>query len=132
MQRKGGKLRRVLEGKRFVFFSLFAVIFLGYATSRELWRRIKLEQEIRMAEEEIAYFEKQNQSLEQTLDYFNSSLWEEKQLRDRLNLRKEGETEIILPRAEKSREPEKIVFSENEEEEPSPWLWWNYFFTRKP
>lgn len=126
--KKESKIRQVSKTKWFILLMIVVLCFFVFATGREFWRRLKLEMEIGKIEDEISALEQQNSELSELIDYFNSSLWQETELRQRLGLQKEGETMVVIPE-EKTIQPQKLALNP-EPSIPGPMKWWNYFFKK--
>ena len=75
--------------------------------------------------------------LNQMLSYFDSQAYLEKEAKDKLNLKKEGESVVIVPEAPTDQ---SIVVEENKLEETTQAIepanennlikWWKFFFKR--
>ena len=69
---------------------------------------------------EIIALEKQNQELNQLIDFFSEQEFIEKQAREKLGLAKPGEKMVIIP--------EQKTKNKLQQNKPMPKLWFEYFF----
>jgi len=98
--------------------------------------------EINNINQEIERLKQNNQNLTALIESFNNQSFLEKEAKRRLNLRKEGEEVVILPKNEfsdnQTTTPEtnsaSLAGSSNQnqvvdnKEEPNFQKWWRYFF----
>lgn len=73
------------------------IVVLGVALTKEVIRKIQIRQQITELETEIASLETHNTELNQMIQYFNSSSFQEKEARTKLGLTAAGETMVVLP-----------------------------------
>jgi len=111
-------------------------VFFSIALSREVIRKMEINREIAELETEIALLETDNGELSNLIEYFNSTSWQEKEARSKLNLRKEGEGVIaILDNGNLAivNEDGEVVETNNEQQvsqlgQANPSKWFEYFF----
>lgn len=73
------------------------IVVLGIALTKELIRKVQIHRQIEDLETEIASLEAHNGELNQMVEYFNSSSFQEKEARIKLGLSAPGETMVVLP-----------------------------------
>ena len=73
------------------------IVVLGVALTKELIRKVQIHRQIAQLEAEIASLESHNSELNDMIDYFNSSSFQDKEARTKLGLAAPGETMVVLP-----------------------------------
>lgn len=139
MTRRSEKPRKVnfknlLYSKFFLIFCLVLVMLLSVSVVKEVLRKIEINREINFLEQEIAQMENKNQELAELIDYFNTSRFQEKEVKSRLNLKEQGETVVFIP--ENNRTGNFSITTEDSGNEgvktaqiTNPQKWWGYFFS---
>jgi len=141
MVQKGKKIKKILSSKIFLFIVIFIFIFLLIGLIRETYRKHQLKNEINQFQTSINKLEGENKKLIDLMDYFKEDSYLEKEARIKLNLKKPGETVVVLSKdvvngveviRRGSLETEEINEDNNEiqekEETSNHWKWWEYFF----
>ena len=130
------KIRKILCSRVAVFLLLLAFIWLGLVAVRAAYKRYQLDREISNLKSEIAKTEQRGQELSQLLQYFGSNDYLEKEAKDKLNLKKEGESVVIVNEAAISAQiAEDNVAADNQSQPSVVWennfvKWWKFFFKR--
>lgn len=107
---------------------ILLVIFFGVSLFRNFSRAKSSGNRIENARERVEELKRENEKLRRDLQEKESEEFIEKELRDKLNLAKEGEIVVVLPEEEILRKlaPERI---EEEEVLPDPnWMKWMKLF----
>ena len=120
---------RLFSSQRFlaiIGLILLFVIFLPLAKTYS--QRRLVEREILGIQEEIAQFEKDNQELKDMLNYLKSDQSLEAQARINLNLKKPGETVIVIENQADNKNPDNVP--EEEIKKSNFKKWFDYFFIR--
>ena len=100
-------------------FSLATIVNL----SRSVWNVWQKGSIVSEREAVLSQLKKENTELKQKLAEVNTLEFVEKQARDKLNLQKEGEIVVVLPKEEVAG------ISTHAEEDPANWQkWWKLFF----
>jgi len=143
MTQKAKKIKKILSSKIFLFVAIFILIFLLIGLVRETYRKYQLTSEINQLKLNIDKLEGDNQQLVDLMDYFKEDSYLEKEARIKLNLKKPGETVVVLSKdiidgVEVVRrggldieklDGEIINLSKDEVSETANyWKWWEYFF----
>lgn len=89
--------RTALSTRAFTVMVGLGIVVLGIALTKELIRKIQIHRQIEDLETEIASLEAHNGELNQMIQYFNSSSFQEKEARTKLGLSAAGETMVVLP-----------------------------------
>lgn len=130
-RKKGGLLSWLA-----VIFGLIVFFFVF----REFWteweKRKAIDKEVQALQEEIARLNREKSGMQEALRYLKTSDFQEKELKDKLNLVKEGETVVYIREKSLTEDDagEKVESSQNEEatqvsvKKPNYYYWWKYFF----
>jgi len=131
---KKWNLNNILHTRLFLIFSIVLVVLLSISVIKELIRRTEINREINLMSAEITALNDNNQELSTLVDYFNSSAFQEKEVKTRLNLKANGEKVVFLSNTDKN----SINFNINAEainennvdsvNTNNPQKWLNYFF----
>lgn len=108
------------------------IVVLGVALTKEIIRKIQIHRQIEALETEIASLETHNSELNQLIQYFNSSSFQEKEARTKLGLSAVGETMVVLPEAESTAAGQTTNFidgrSTDIDQRSNIQKWQDYFF----
>ena len=120
------KLPRIFHSK--IFLGAIIIVLLGvFALELQQWQqRRKINAEISHLKEEQSSLEARNNALQQSLQYFSSSEYQEKLAREQLGLKKDGEIVVNFP-------PGGIASGQAEQTSKSqsnPQKWWQYLFKK--
>lgn len=131
---KKWNLNSILHSRFFLIFSIVLMVLLSISVIKELIRRTEINREITQMSAEITALNNNNQELSALVDYFNSSAFQEKEVKTRLNLKASGEKVVFLSNTDKN----SINFNINSEvsnetkvssaSANNPQKWLNYFF----
>ena len=117
----------------FVIFILLAGIFfvlLNIYKSVQKYRIIN--EEIKKLEDEADKFDQENKKLNKLVQYFSSDDFQEKEIKEKLNLVKEGE-KVVFVQDDDRNLPEDITEEEAEVKvkHANYYYWWQYFFGKR-
>ena len=142
MAQKTKKIKKILSSKIFLFIVVFILIFLLIGLIKETYRKHQLTSEINELKSNIDKLEGDNQQLIDLMDYFKEDSYLEKEARIKLNLKKPGETVVVLSKdiidgvevvrsGSLDEEENKEADLENNDsvEVTNYWKWWEYFFS---
>lgn len=130
------KIKKILYSRLFIFLSLLALIWLGLVLTKTVYRKYQLNQEIESLKFEITKMDKKEQELTKLIDYLGSQDYLEKEAREKLNLKKEGESVLMVSETELAKElsdsssQATVRGKEKIEEENNLIKWWKFFFKR--
>lgn len=131
------KKRKSIIGKLFSFKLFFLAVMLvivifGPALGSEFYRNYQIEKEIESLKNEIDTLDKNNYQLSKLVEYYNTDQFKEREARKRLNLKKEGESLVIIKqRGVDLKKTSEMEEKANVENLPNYKKWWNYFFEVK-
>lgn len=135
-----GKFKKILGSKITLFLLLLAFIWLSVNLVNIFYKKYKVNQEIENLKAEIGKVEKSNQEISSLIDYFSSQSFLEKEAKEKLNLKKEGEQVVIIEPAKEplatTSQPESVGSQASadqnsaslEKSESNFTRWWRYFF----
>jgi cell division protein FtsB len=101
------------------------LIFVMVITAKILVQKRIVDREISKLQNQMENIRKDNEKLSSLVQYLNTPEYQEKEAREKLNLRKEGEYVVVLPQGEVGGTDS--VQSANSKI-PKYKLWYNYFF----
>jgi cell division protein FtsB len=116
--------------KFFLIVCLASFAIVAYSLFKETYKKRQIQEEVKKLQEQATSLEQGNQKLKGLIDYFRTQNFSEKEAREKLNVKKEGEKVVILRSQEEKEEEAK---EENLAEEKqlliaNPLKWWSYFF----
>ena len=102
-----------------------ALIFVMVITARILVQKRVVDREIAKLQNQMDRINKDNEKLSSLIQYLNTPEYQEKEAREKLNLRKDGEYVVVLPQGD-------VAGASNQQNQLSKTgnfkLWFNYFF----
>ncbi len=128
------KLKKILCSRFCVFLLLLAFVWLSLVLIKAVYKKHQLDQEIGALKTEIEKMDKKGQELTQLLNYFGSQDYLEKEAKEKLNLKKEGESVIMVPssvigQATSSESGAMSAVQKSETAiENNLIKWWKFFF----
>ncbi|KKT25251.1 MAG: hypothetical protein UW11_C0031G0004 [Parcubacteria group bacterium GW2011_GWA2_43_9b] len=134
---KENKLKNFFGSRAVLFFLLLAFVWLSLVLVKAFYKKKQLDQEIGSLKAEIDKTDKKGQELSQLLSYFNSESYLEKEAKNKLNLKKEGENVVMvqdtsggaaLGENNDGASVEAAISSPAEENNLIKW--WKFFFER--
>src|SRR3989339_1948162 len=93
-------IRNIFTSKIFLFILIIATIWVVLICLKITSKRYQMAREINNINQEIERLKQNNQNLTALIESFNNQSFLEKEAKRRLNLRKEGEEVVILPKNE--------------------------------
>ncbi len=116
---------------------LLAFIWMSLVLVKAAYKKYQLEAQINTIKQEIQKTEKRSQELNEMINYFSSSNFLETEAKKKLNLKKEGETVMMVPEEAAGREEqaEEAVEAVSPVPTPSPVKnnlirWWEFLFKK--
>lgn len=117
--------------KVIIFLGFVAAFFIVLAIFKETYRKKQVQKEINELQNEADKIQGDNLRLADKLAYLEGRDYQEKEIRDKLNLQKSDEIAVIV----KPGLTKKVAESEPKTTDQSlvvkisrPQKWWNYFF----
>lgn len=126
--KKGNFMRRFFASKIFLLIGLVILGFLLFAFGKKFFEGREIDGEIKIAEEEIARLEAEDNQLDGLFNYLNTDIFLEEEARLRFNLQKEGESVMVFPESKAEETSKEGAVAERGEDVGNPKKWWNYFF----
>jgi len=114
-----------------LFLGCVAVVFIFLAISRETYRKRQVQREIAKLEEEARRIQGDNMRLSDKIAYLEGRDYQEKEIRDKLNLQDPKENVVIIdsgltPKTallEPALADQELLIKQSNSQK-----WWNYFF----
>ena len=103
---------------------LVAVMILA---ARIMVQKRDIDRQISNLEAQTDRIQRDNEELGDLIKYFSTSDFQEKQAREKLNLKKDGEYVVVLPPDE---EVEAVATARNSDSRSNAKLWFDYFFNK--
>ena len=124
---------KLFSSKLFVLALVLIVSFLGFNLFTQFSKSKEVDNKIDELKSEIEKTGRDNTDLAELVDYFKSDLFVEKEARNKLGFKKQGESVVIVENtlSEQKTEnlpPDKPLVSK--EKKINPQLWWEYFFAQ--
>ena len=95
-----------------------------FVTAKLFMQKYEVQREIAALEERADRIQSENQELSELINYFQTDEYKERQAREKLNLKKEGEFVVVLPEIKDKGQ----VLGEQGDEKSNPQKWFDYFF----
>lgn len=115
-----------LKSKTFIVIGIVFTILVITASAREIFRRLQIEKEIELLQEETRMLENKNIELKALIEYFQTESYAERQAREKLNLQKGGEKAVII--SENMSDEISLERAKQKEEKSNIKKWWDFFF----
>jgi hypothetical protein len=111
--------------------------FIGYNLSGKVQKQKKIDQEIASLEAEIEKFDRRNNGLRRYIDYLKTDDFKEKEIKDKLNLVKEGERLVLVKGDQDANSNSKEETGKKDQQDssqiivrrPNHYWWWHFFFS---
>ncbi|MFC1721630.1 septum formation initiator family protein [Patescibacteria group bacterium] len=128
--------RRVLRSKVFLVFAIIILVILGLFLGRVIHKKYEVSQEIRNIKERKEGLVKENERLQDLLEYLKTDTYKDRVAREDLGLQREGETVVVISEGEDVIIPEEQLLEKQTEGKelvyvPTYRKWWDYFFASK-
>jgi len=135
-------IKKILASKITLFVLLLGFIWLSVQLVNVFYRKYKLNKEIEDLKAQISSSEKSNRQISAMLDYLSSQNFLEKEAREKLNMKREGEEVVIIEPPKESATGTTEIMTQAEAQnntglapqqekprEDSNFVkWWKYFF----
>lgn len=135
MEKKKNVLSKLFFSKLFFLLSIILILLLAWFFLKGYNENRATNQNLESLKKEIEDLEKDNQEFSRLIEYFNSSSFVEKEAREKLGLKKNGEKVVAISENNnyKKDENDQIVEKniENRKSIFLPKLWMDYFFKIK-
>lgn len=134
-KKTGEKANKLTKNLLYVFVAIILLAVLMYITyrlSNQVYKQNQINKEILKLQTEISNLSQENQDLNELIGYLQTDEFKEKEVKEKLNLIKEGEQLVLVK--EKEADLQEIVQQEQEKAEvvvnrANYYWWWHYFFS---
>ena len=127
-KKKKNIIGKIFSFNLFIAASVLVVVFLGTGLGKEFYRDYQIQKEIDSLQSDISVLEKDNYKLSQLIEYYKTDEYKEAEARKRFNLKKDGES-VVVVRPNPVDSEDDLNENNNEENNlPNYLKWWNYFF----
>lgn len=135
-RRKNNKLRQILLKQVQILIIVILVVLL-FVIIRVIYFRVQDERNINKGVEalqaEMEKFDQENKDLNKLVKYFNSTDFQEKEIKGKLNLVKEGE-KVVFVQGNRNSDDEDLIAEQRRGDiitvHANYYYWWKYFFGR--
>lgn len=129
-------LKKIFASRIFLFALLLVFVWFGIKAVKMISQKQELEREIDNLKGEIEKLDKSSREFSQLMEYLKDPNYLEKEAKEKLNLKKEGENVVLVPEAgaleiaaglskdQANGEPISV------KPESNPMKWWKFFFER--
>ena len=101
------------------------MLFVAFFATRLYLQKRQVDAEIRKLQAQADEIAQNNQELSGLIKYLNTPEFAEKQAREQLNLKKDGEYVVVLPDTDEPASPDA---AQPKAGTANPSLWFDYFF----
>ncbi|HAI74270.1 MAG TPA: hypothetical protein DCS28_02670 [Candidatus Moranbacteria bacterium] len=125
-ERKNSWLIRMI-----IFLGFTVAVFIVLAISKETYRKKQVQKEINELQSEAEKIQGDNLRLADKIAYLEGQDYQEKEIRDKLNLQKPDETVVIIKPSLTKKTAEDKPEAINQAliiKTSNPQKWWDYFF----
>lgn len=138
-EKKRFSVKKILFSQIFIIIGLIVLCLILVALSKEVLRSYKINKDLEDLKNEITSLEAENSKFTDLIEYLKSQDFAEKEARKRMNLKKSGESVVVIETndqvkiIESSTEEKKSLLAMNNESQKqdsltNPEKWWAYFF----
>lgn len=129
-------LKKIFASRIFLFALLLIFVWFGIKAVRMISQKQELEREIDNLKGEIEKLDKSSREFSQLMEYLKDPNYLEKEAKEKLNLKKQGENVVLVPEAgaleiaaglSKDQAGGEAVSTKLES---NPAKWWKFFFER--
>ena len=123
-----------------IFLGLVALFFILRSFLIEWEKRKAIDREVMALQEEIEKIKKENSNMQDSLRYLETDTFQERELKDKLNLIKEGEQMVYVKEeeiAEKKDNSESSISQSADQQtevsvkKPNYYYWWEFIFGKR-
>ena len=129
---------KILTSKLFLFFLLILLIYMGIACVRVTYKKYQMVEQNKQLRAQMVVLRDENSKLNALKEFFGKKNFLEREAKQRLNMKNEGENVVILPEAGTGKVGGNEAASASEGEgtttvsqnAPGPFWekWWDYLF----
>jgi len=129
-------LKKIFSSRIFLFALLLILVWFGIKAVKMVSQKQELEREIDNLKGEIQKLDKSSREFSQMMEYLKDPNYLEKEAKEKLNLKKEGENVVLVPEANIAGAVTDSLGNQIKNEnilpkpESNPVKWWKFFFER--
>lgn len=117
----------------FFLVGLAVLVYIGVSLGKETYRKRQIQKEIEGLQAEISALGRENGEMENMISYFSSQEFQEKELREKMNLQKSDEKMIVIRKDVVQPEKNEQDKTDNSrfapvDNSPNWQKWWKFFF----
>lgn len=127
-KKKKSVASKIFSFRLFAIVSILIIVFLGTNLGKEFYRKYQIQREIDSLKDDISSLEKNNYKMSQLIEYYQTNEYKETEIRKRFNLKKEGESVVVIRSDFIDPELNETKKIDNKKNLPNYKKWWNYFF----
>ena len=128
---------KIFNSKVFLFALLLIFVWFGIKTVKMIYQKQELGKQISDLKTEIEKLDKSSQEFSQLMEYMKDPAFLEKEAKEKLNLRKEGENVVLVPAAavlkvsstSLENQPGGSAVPKPAEPDNNLVKWWKFFFS---
>ncbi|MBT4277828.1 septum formation initiator family protein [Candidatus Falkowbacteria bacterium] len=132
MKKKQNIFKKIFFSGWFFPIVIILAMLLSMSFLRENNENKTTDYDLETLKKEIEGLEEDNKELGELIEYFNSNFFVEKEAREKLGLKKDGEKVAIVPENDLKnyQNNNNLITKKNNEQtkEFFPRFWWDYFF----
>ncbi len=118
------EIQSILKSRLTTALLTLAFIAVAFITLELYRQKVEVDNEIARLQQQADTLNHDNQQLSELIKYLDTPEFQEKEAREKLNLKREGEQVVILPEDDGNGH----VAGAAEQELSNPQKWFNYFF----
>ena len=110
---------------------LVGIFFIGVNIFKSVQKYRSVNEEIVNLKQEAERFDQENKKLNRLINYFSSDDFQEKEIKEKLNLVKEGEKVVLIQGVQDDASQERKIINQQSEvniKHANYYYWWQYFF----
>jgi len=116
-----------------IFFiaGIVLAVLISISAVREAYRSKTIEKEVQALQQEADRIAKENDLLGQRIAYFETSDFQEKIAKEKLNLQKTDESVVVVKPGAQKEQQQEVAIEEDVQPQaavPNYQKWWNFFF----
>jgi cell division protein FtsB len=119
------EIRALLQSRLITVVLAGMLLLVMGVTAKLLVQKRAVDNEIALLQARATDIHKSNQELSELIKYLNTTEYTEREAREKLNLKKDGEIVVGLP---SDKETDGQVAGTVTQNSPNPQKWFNYFF----
>lgn len=125
-------MSRIVQPRIVMAVTGIVVLFILFSLGQEISRRWQIDHQVAQLEQQADSMKKNVVELQNLNQYFQTSDYQERLAREKLNFRAPGEQVVLIPEDSAAPQAPAITLEVPKKPLPLPLAWWNMFFLDKP